>query len=78
MNARLEGGCQVPIGGHAVLDGATLHLRGLVATLDGTTLIRREARGDAGEGRRLGEAVAESLLAGGAGIILREVYADAG
>jgi len=78
MNARLEGGCQVPIAGHAVLADGELHLRGLVASLDGQRVIRREGRAAAGEARSLGERVAEALLEAGAGAILREVYADAG
>ena len=76
MNARLEGGCQVPIGGHAVLEGDRLHLRGLVGTLDGSEIVRASqtaARHDAGS---LGRQVAEDLLAHGAATILRELYAD--
>jgi hydroxymethylbilane synthase len=42
MNARLNGGCQVPIGGHAVLDGDQLILKGLVGTTDGTRILRAE------------------------------------
>ena len=76
MNARLEGGCQVPIAGHAVLEDGDVHLRGLVASLDGATVIRHEAR--AADAAGLGEAVAGELLDGGAGDILRQVYADAG
>ena len=38
---RLEGGCQVPIAAHAVLDGDTLRLDGLVASVDGRRLDRR-------------------------------------
>src|SRR3990172_9268198 len=52
LNAHLEGGCQVPIGGYAVLEGETLHLRGLVGDPEDGRLIRAEARGaGAGAGR---------------------------
>src|SRR3989344_1737213 len=44
LNAHLEGGCQVPIGGYAVLEGATLHLRGLVGDPDGSRVIRAGIR----------------------------------
>ena len=53
-----------------------IHLRGLVASLDGATVVRHEAR--ASDPVELGEAVAGVLLDGGAGDILRQVYADAG
>ena len=47
MNHRLEGGCQVPIGGHATLDEDELHLRGLVGTVDGSEIVRAEISGPA-------------------------------
>jgi hydroxymethylbilane synthase len=78
MNARLEGGCQVPIAGHAVLEHGRLHLRGLVASTDGTTVLRHEASAAPEDFERLGVEVAEGLLAQGAAAILSEVYADAG
>lgn len=68
--ARLEGGCQVPIGAHAVFDGGWLHLEGLVAAPDGSKVIRYEAEGDAGRARHLGVQVAEWLLAHGGQEIL--------
>lgn len=77
MNARLEGGCQVPIGGHAVLEGDQLWLRGLVGTVDGSQVVRAEIRGPRGEAQALGTTLAEELLAAGAERILRELYADA-
>ena len=77
MNQRLEGGCQVPIGGHATLDGDRLQLRGLVGTVDGSEIVRAEIEGPATDAARLGVALAEELLAHGAAAILRELYADA-
>ncbi len=77
MNARLEGGCQVPIAGHAVLTHGRLHLRGLVASVDGATVLREEGSAAPEDFERLGVTVAEGLLRQGAGEILREVYADA-
>ena len=77
MNARLEGGCQVPIGGHAVLEGDTLWLRGLVGTVDGSEIVRGEIRGPRTEAEALGTALAEELLAHGAAEILRELYEQA-
>lgn len=74
MNARLEGGCQVPIAGHAVLEQGTLFLRGLVGTPDGTLILRGESRGAAENGKALGSGLAEELLMRGADRILRAVY----
>ena len=74
MNRRLEGGCQVPIGGYAVLEGDTLWLRAFVGNLEGTTLIRAEGRAPREESESLGERVAEQLLAQGAGAILDDIY----
>ncbi|WP_106476529.1 hydroxymethylbilane synthase [Phytohalomonas tamaricis] len=78
MNTRLEGGCQVPIGGYAVLeeDDQTLWLRALVGSPDGTQVLRAEARGPAQAPEQLGVQVAEDLLARGARDILEAVYAD--
>lgn len=77
MNHRLEGGCQVPIAGFAELDGKHLRMRGLVGRPDGSEVIRGEIAGRAEDAEELGTALAEDLLARGAGEILKEVYADA-
>lgn len=78
MNTRLEGGCQVPIAGHAVLEdeGSILWLRALVGTPDGTQVLRAEGRGSASEPETLGVRVAEELLDQGAGKILAQVYGE--
>ncbi len=69
--ARIEGGCQVPIAGHATVSGGQVHLRALVASLDGTLVIRGERRGPVAEARALGVALAEELLGRGAGDVLK-------
>ncbi|QKJ89155.1 hydroxymethylbilane synthase [Paramixta manurensis] len=74
MNTRLEGGCQVPIGSYAVLEGDTLWLRGLVGSPDGKTLISGERRGPRQHAEQMGISLAEELLENGAREILREVY----
>jgi hydroxymethylbilane synthase len=75
MNARLGGGCQVPIAGFAELEGEQLKLRALVASIDGSRVLREEQRGHRHQAVELGQAAAESLLARGADRILAEVYA---
>ncbi|HEX9307907.1 MAG TPA: hydroxymethylbilane synthase [Anaeromyxobacter sp.] len=70
--ARIEGGCQVPIAGHARVEGANVVLRALVASLDGKRIIRAERSAPLAGARAMGEAVAEELLSHGAAEILRE------
>ncbi len=70
MNARLHGGCQVPIAGHAVLDGDHLAIKGLVGSPDGKLILRAEAEGPRAEAEAIGTRVADALLAQGAGEIL--------
>jgi len=77
MNHRLEGGCQVPIGVYAELEADEIYLRGLVGALDGSEILRSEARGSQKEPEALGVYVAEQLLEQGAGEILKEVYDQA-
>ncbi|WP_319558202.1 hydroxymethylbilane synthase [Thiomicrorhabdus sp.] len=76
MNHRLEGGCQVPIGVFAELEGEHIYVRGLVGTLDGSRILRSEIRGLAADAQQLGVQLAEALLEQGAKQILDEVYAD--
>ncbi|MCL7454175.1 MAG: hydroxymethylbilane synthase [Anaerolineae bacterium] len=70
---RLEGGCQVPIGAYAQVSGDLLHLRGLVASLDGSRLLRDEIHGPADEAASLGAELADRLLAAGAAALLQEI-----
>ena len=70
MNHRLLGGCQVPIAGHAVLEGDMLSIRGLVGTPDGKCILYGEQSGPSATAEDLGTALAEDLLAQGAGEIL--------
>jgi hydroxymethylbilane synthase len=66
----LQGGCQVPIAAYAVIAGDRLHLQGLIASPDGTKVIRHEAEGTVAEARALGEQVAGWLREhGGQGIL---------
>lgn len=74
LNNHLQGGCQVPIACYSVLEGDTLWLRGLVGATDGSATLRAEARAPRAEAEQLGIAVAEQLLAQGAGAILQALY----
>jgi hydroxymethylbilane synthase len=70
---KLGGGCQMPIGAHAAVDGSSLTLTAIVLSLDGARAIRAESRGAASDAARAGTAVAEDLLSRGAAAILAEV-----
>lgn len=70
--ARLEGGCSVPLAGHARLEGQELRLRGLIGRPDGRKVVRGERRGPAAGAERMGRELAEQLLAEGGEEILRE------
>ncbi len=74
LNERLQGGCQVPIASHAMLEGDQLYLRGLVGETDGSKIIFSEARGPRTEAEALGRQVADDLLAKGAREILAQLY----
>ena len=74
MNERLEGGCQVPIGSFATLNQDVLTLTGMVGKPDGSTLLYAKASGPVNQAHALGVEVAESLLAQGAGDILKALY----
>ncbi|MGH7464495.1 MAG: hydroxymethylbilane synthase [Longimicrobiales bacterium] len=70
---RLEGGCQIPIGALGTVDGAKLTLRGLVASLDGATIVRGEGSGSAAAARAVGEQLAQQLIDDGADDVLRRI-----
>ena len=56
--------------GYARLDGATLHLEGLVASPDGKTMVRGRTLGASSRAAALGRALAEDLLSRGAAELL--------
>lgn len=72
---RLEGGCQVPIGGFATVAGGTVNLTGLIASLDGKTVFREQLAGPVDSAAEIGKTLAETLLAAGGKAVLDEVYA---
>ena len=71
----LEGGCQVPIGVNTTLDGDQLTLTGLVASLDGKTMVRDVVSGAASEADALGVKLAGLLRDQGAQDILDVINA---
>lgn len=76
LNEGLNGGCQVPIGGYAeYVDNHQIRLRGLVATVDGSQVIRAENTGNVDQATTLGSELAQQLLSMGADTILAKLYA---
>jgi len=68
--ARLGAGCHTPVAGLARLDAGALVLHGLVASVDGATVLEGMVSGAPASGRALGDKLAEELLARGAGALL--------
>jgi hydroxymethylbilane synthase len=68
----LEGGCRVPIAGHARVVGTQITAVAAVFSLDGTRLIRDEETGPADRPEEVGAKLAARLLAAGAAELLRE------
>ncbi len=71
---RLEGGCQVPIAGHAVILDQTVQFEGLVASVDGTRVIRDRIEGPVEQAAPLGTALADRILHAGGKEILDRIY----
>jgi hydroxymethylbilane synthase len=74
FNHRLNGGCQVPIACHAILEGDTLNMRGRVGEIDGSRIIESSISGSRYEAEKIGIELADDLLAQGAKAILDQLY----
>ncbi|SHK46897.1 hydroxymethylbilane synthase [Thermocrinis minervae] len=70
----LEGGCQVPMGAFAKLEGDKLIIRGFISDLEGNKFIESYKEGKPEEAESVGEALAKDLLSMGGEEILREIY----
>ncbi len=73
LSTGLSGSCNLPLAGHATLNGAMLSLRGRVASPDGRRLLEGDVSGPATQAEALGLKLAQDLLAKGAGEVLRDV-----
>lgn len=76
QNTRLNGGCQIPIGGFAELSGTNndrIKLRGLIGFPDGSKIFRAEKEGDSKDAEAIGIAVADDLLAQGGDKVLEQL-----
>jgi len=75
--AALGGGCQVPIGAYATVDGEVVQIRAIIVSPDGTEIIRKRAGGASRDAAVIGRALGEELLAQGGRQILEAVYGTA-
>jgi hydroxymethylbilane synthase len=73
---RLEGGCQVPIAAHGKIEKNTFTLCGLVASVDGTTVIKETLSGHEDSSESIGVNLADRLLSMGAKTIMENLYPD--
>lgn len=71
--ARVEGGCQVPVGVKGTLASSELLLEAVIASLDGKTVIRRKVTGTTAAPEKLGVLLAEEMLAAGGAEILSAI-----
>jgi len=67
----LGGGCQLPIAAHAVFNDGELNLEGLVASRDGSEVLRDRISGLAADAEQLGIALGEKLISHGANSLLQ-------
>jgi hydroxymethylbilane synthase len=70
---QLEGGCQIPIAAHGKIENNIFTLTGLVATVDGTTIIKDTMSGPEEDSERVGIKLAERLISMGAKKILEDL-----
>jgi len=69
---RLGGGCQMPVGAFAQIEGDAVNIAGIVISLDGARAVRAAATGSAREPEEAGIRVADALLVQGADEILAD------
>jgi hydroxymethylbilane synthase len=67
----LGASCQMPLGVLTTIDGQDIAVRGLVASLDGRTVLRGVAKGNRGGAAAAGEKLAAQLIARGAAEFLK-------
>jgi hydroxymethylbilane synthase len=72
--AKLEGGCQVPIAGHAEITEQKINFTGLVGSVDGSQMFRHSEEASSCHRVEMGVKTAEKLLDMGGRKILEELY----
>ncbi|MCF6157708.1 MAG: hydroxymethylbilane synthase [wastewater metagenome] len=71
--ARLEGGCQVPIGAYAHIQGDDVHLEAIICSVDGVKAVRDRQSGSVSQAEKTGDELAQRMLENGGMKILNEI-----
>ncbi len=71
--AKLQGGCQVPIGAYAEVQGKEVSIEAIICTLDGDHAIRDRHSGPTNQAAKIGDELAQRMLDNGGLKILHEV-----
>ncbi len=69
----IEGGCQVPIGVHAEVNAGTVAIEAVIASLDGSTVLRSNIAGPAADAAELGRQLGHRMLTEGGEQILADI-----
>ena len=70
MSRALAGSCTVPLGAYAECHDNEIKMTGFVASIDGKKMVREQVEGSASQAEKLGQMLAEKLVALGANEIL--------
>ncbi|MEG0971118.1 MAG: hydroxymethylbilane synthase, partial [Acidaminococcaceae bacterium] len=70
----LEGGCQVPIGVHAEVTDSLITIEAIIASLDGTVVLRDRITGPVTANISLGRTLGNKMLDNGGRKILDEIF----
>jgi len=73
---QLEGGCNVPIGAFATIEEDEMTVKGLVASLDGKTIYKKEVKGNKVHAINLGKELGNELLEMGGDKIMQEIHSS--
>jgi hydroxymethylbilane synthase len=70
----LQGGCQVPIGAYAWIEGDRIKIKGFISDLEGERFLEGYEEGSLQEAKEMGKRLAQRLLREGGEEILKEIY----
>jgi len=70
----LQGGCQVPIGAYAWIEGDRIKIKGFISDLEGERFLEGYEEGSLQESEEVGKRLAQRLLREGGEEILKEIY----
>lgn len=71
---KLQGGCQVPIACHSIIDGDNMKVKGILYSLDGAKKLEKSISGSINNAEELGYNLAEEIIKSGGQEILKDIY----